>query len=113
MSNDALDSRADRAVGARAAALRRSGRGLAAFALLLALLALGLAAYPYYRQLTAPASIDDLDALRAAQQRQADELQRVIGNSAEIESQLRRQQQRIDESAAAPPTRTRRRHHRC
>ncbi len=106
MSNDAVDSLADRPAGASGAAqpVRRSGRGLAAFALLVALSALGLAAYPYYRQLTAPTSIDGLDALRVAQQRQADELQRVIGNSAEIESQLRRQQQRIDESAAASPT---------
>ncbi len=104
MSSDALDSRADRPGGGTSSAppsARRSGRGLAAFALLLALLALGLAAYPYYRQLTAPAAIDDFDALRAAQQRQADELQRVVGNSAELEAQLRRQQQRIDESNAA------------
>ena len=101
-----VDSLADRPVApARALPARRSGRGLAAFALLLALSALGLAGYPYYRQLTAPAAIDDLDALRVAQQRQADELQRVVGNSAEIESQLRRQQQRLDESAAAPPMR--------
>ena len=108
MSSDALDSRADRPGGGTSSApqsARRSGRGLAAFALLLALLALGLAAYPYYRQLTAPAAIDDFDALRAAQQRQADELQRVVGNSAELESQLRRQQQRIDESNAAPSAR--------
>lgn len=108
MSNGAAESRADRPGGATGAApqpARKSGRGLAGLALLLALVALGLAAYPFYRQLTAPATIDGgLDALRAAQQLQADELQRVIGNSAEIESQLRRQQQRIDESAAASPT---------
>ena len=94
MSNDAVDS---------SVPVRRGGRGIAAFALLLALSAFGLAAYPYYRQLTAPPTIDDLGALRDAQQRQADELQRVVGSSAEIESQLRRQQQRIDETRVSPP----------
>ncbi len=89
MSNDAVDS---------SVPVRRGGRGLAAFALLLAVSALGLAAYPYYRQLNAPTTIDDPGALRDAQQRQADELQRVVGKSAEIESQLRRQQQRLDET---------------
>ncbi|HEY6598758.1 MAG TPA: uroporphyrinogen-III C-methyltransferase, partial [Pseudomonadales bacterium] len=93
MSNDAVAS---------SVPVRRGGRGLAAFALLLAVSALGLAAYPYYRQLNAPPTIDDPGALRDAQQRQADELQRVVGKSAEIESQLRRQQQRLDETRVAP-----------
>lgn len=70
---------------------RRSGRGLAAFATLLALIALGLAGYPYYQQMVgsgATETVGALEALRVAQRRQADELARLVADTAAFDARL-------------------------
>ena len=83
----------------------RSGRGLAAFAVLLALSALGLAGYPYYERFAGYTSGDTnstIEALRVAQERQSADLQRVIENTAQFEAQSQNQRQRVDENTAQP-----------
>lgn len=75
--------------------VRRSGRGLAAFATLLALIAVGMAGYPYYRHMVgagATETVGELEALRVAQQRQADEIARLVADDAAFEARLTQQQ---------------------
>lgn len=74
---------------------RRGGRGLAAFAVLVALLALGVAGYPYYERMSgsgATETVGDLEALRVAQQRQAEELARLVADTAAFDARLTQQQ---------------------
>lgn len=75
-----------------AAPARRGGRVLASFATLLALAALGLAGYPYYQRYVvgtpAPINSGELESLRTAQQRQADELARVAAEARALDARL-------------------------
>ena len=73
---------------------RRGGRGLAVFATLIALAALGVAGYPYYQRIVgtgASESSGEMEALRAAQQRQADDIQRLIAGATAFDAQLKQQ----------------------
>jgi uroporphyrin-3 C-methyltransferase len=77
------------------AQVRRGGRGLAAFAVLIALLALGVAGYPYYERMSwsgATETVGDLEALRVAQQRQAEELARLVADTSAFDARLTQQQ---------------------
>jgi len=77
------------------AQVRRGGRGLAAFAVLVALLALGVAGYPYYERMSgsgATETVGDLEALRVAQQRQAEELARLVADTSAFDARLTQQQ---------------------
>jgi uroporphyrin-3 C-methyltransferase len=84
--------------------VRRGGRVLASFATLLALAALGLAGYPYYQRfvvgMPAAANSGELDTLRAAQQRQSDELARLTAEATALNARMSDQQIRIDTRSA-------------
>jgi len=86
------------------AQVRRGGRGLAAFAVLIALLALGVAGYPYYERMSwsgATETVGDLEALRVAQQRQAEELARLVADTSAFDARLTQQQSAGAGQAAA------------
>lgn len=103
------DPRASRASGAPPQ-VRKSGRGLAGFAILLALLALGVAAYPYYQRafgLLPMESDDGIETLRKVQEQQAGELRRALESTAAIEARLQQQQARADGRDAFPSSVTR------
>jgi uroporphyrin-III C-methyltransferase len=78
---------------------RRGGRGLAGFAVLLALAAIGLAGYPYYQSMFgATATETSLDAVRRAQERDSAALRRALNDAvAALDDRL--QQQQIRQSA--------------
>ncbi len=83
----------------------RRGGGLAILALLLSLIAIGLAGYPYYQRMAQPASPQsngELDAVRLAQQRQVEALKRLDGDFAELDAGLKQQQTRIEALDARP-----------
>jgi uroporphyrin-3 C-methyltransferase len=87
--------------------VRRSGRGLAAFAVLIALVALGVAGYPYYQRMAgsgATETVGELEALRVAQHRQAEELARLVADSSAFEARLTQQQSAGPDQAAAQPS---------
>ncbi len=88
-----------------AALPRRGGRVLASFATLLALAALGLAGYPYYQRyvvgVPAPINSGELESLRIAQQRQADELARVAAESKALEARF--SQHTTEATQVVPP----------
>ncbi len=95
-------------IGATKAPVRRGGRVLASFATLVALIALGLAGYPYYQRFVVgvPLATDsgEFEALRMTQQRQADELVRVTAESTAFDARLKQQQSRTDaQGATAAP----------
>lgn len=95
-------------VGATKTTVRSGGRALASFAALVALVALGLAGYPYYQRFVVgvppAANTGEFEALRMAQQRQTDELTRLAAESAALDARLKQQQSPVDaETAAAPP----------
>ncbi len=85
----------------------RRGGGLAALAILLSLIAIGLAGFPYYQQrVTEPPPQQpngELEALRTTQQRQADELKRLDAGIADFETRLKQQQASIDAQSARVP----------
>lgn len=106
MSNDDTGRDFESRIGATKAPVRRGGRALASFATLVALVALGLAGYPYYQRfvvgIPSAASTGEFEAFRLAQQRQADELSRLTAESAAFDARLKQQQSRID-TVVAPP----------
>src|SRR5512139_1051430 len=86
------------------AQVRRGGRGLAAFAVLIALVALGVAGYPYYQRIAgsgATETVGQLEALRVAQQRQAEEIARLVADSSAFDARLTQQQSAGPDQAAA------------
>ncbi len=84
-------------VGGTKVPVRRSGRVLASFAALVALIALVLAGYPYYQRFVvgvpAVTNSGEFEALRMAQQRQADELVRLTAESTALDARLKQQHQ--------------------
>lgn len=104
------DGRESRAGGGAAQQVRRTGRGLAGLAILLALFALGVAAYPYYQRAFGLLPIESdggIETLRHVQERQAGELRRVIDSTAAIEARLQQQQVRVDGRDVYPSSVTR------
>jgi len=102
------DGRASRAGGGTTPKVGRSGRGLAGFAILLALLALGVAAYPHYQRafgLLPIESDDGIESLRQVQERQATQLRGLLDSTAAIEARL--QQAHGDEREVFPSSVTR------
>lgn len=99
MSDDeAGDDRLSRTASARPP-VRRGGRALAVFATLLALAALGVAGYPYYQRITGGGTTEtngQLEGLRLAQQRQAEDLKRVVDSAADFDARLNRLQAGIE-----------------
>lgn len=87
---------------------RRSGRGLASFATLIALIALGAAGYPYYQRLVGSDATEtnaELVAVRLAQQRQAEDLKRLSEAAAGFDVRLKQQQSsEAQQSVSATPT---------
>lgn len=84
--------------------VRRGGRGLAAFAVLIAFIALGVAGYPYYQRMTgsgATETVGQLEALRVAQQRQGEELARLVADASAFDARLTQQQSAGPDQAAA------------
>jgi uroporphyrin-3 C-methyltransferase len=77
--------------GGAGAQVRGGGRGLALFATLLSLAAIGIAGYPYYERFIPGASSQPdgtLDALRQEQLRQAEDVRRLIDGAAALDARL-------------------------
>jgi uroporphyrin-III C-methyltransferase len=97
MSDDGVEQRTRRGGADVRPAARGGGRGLAVFAVLLALTAIGLAGYPYYQSMfgTAPNEAT-LDAVRRAQERDTAELRRALNDAvAGLDDRLKQQQIRL------------------
>jgi uroporphyrin-III C-methyltransferase len=82
----------------------RSGRGLAALALVLSLAAIGLAAYPYYQQRFGGA--EQVSVQLQAQQHELDQLQRALADaSATLDTRLQQQQATLTDQLQAQDSR--------
>ncbi len=103
--SDARDRSQHNGPRERGAARAAAGRVLASFAMLLALAALGLAGYPYYQRyvvgVPAPINSGELESLRTAQQRQADELARIAAEAKALDARF--SQQATEAQQAVPP----------
>ncbi len=85
------------------APVRKGGTAIAVFAMLLALLALGVAGYPYYLDFSgsgATKTTGEFEALRVAQQRQAEELARLVTDTANMESRLTQQMVALEKAGS-------------
>jgi len=90
------DARASRTRGDAPPQVRRTGRGLAGFAIFLALVALGVAAYPYYQRAFGALPIESgggIETLRHVQEQQASQLRDALDSTAAIEARLQQQEQ--------------------